>query len=145
MIYKCSTPFGITADGTRTVYMWQSLRASAQRLSASRLTARRILIVGRNGDPSAQRLSASRLTARAGPAAPCERFGVSCAQRLSASRLTALITLTRIEANMVPCSTPFGITADGTRPKRSTRSFTSTCSTPFGITADGTSVAGELV
>ncbi len=42
---------------------------------------------------------------------------------------------------VVPCSTPFGITADGTwlsRPFGAAWVEAQACSTPFGITADGT-------
>ncbi len=41
------------------------------------------------------------------------------------------------------CSTPFGITADGTRGMMSMSLPSALCSTPFGITADGTDARGR--
>ncbi len=135
---KCSTPFGITADGTAEPARSSapSDPASAQRLSASRLTARALENDAYMVFFRAQRLSASRLTALVFLFEGL-KAGADSAQRLSASRLTAHNMPNRNDGP-IACSTPFGITADGTLIVTKGNDRLAKCSTPFGITADGT-------
>ncbi len=163
-VHVCSTPFGITASGTRPLSRClPPSTVRAQRLSASRRAGPRpnplpefrrfVLNAFRHHgerDLGAQRagqveqvLNAFRHHGERDRASACSPPRAVRAQRLSASRRAGRPA--RFVSNMeTMCSTPFGITASGTLPSVGASDVVARCSTPFGITASGTRGAQPL-
>ncbi len=156
--HECSTPIGVTAEGTSWRHARSRMTSSAQRLSASLRRAPEI----NGGNRVAHKCSTPiGVTAEGTRRAGQRRYTGFRAQRLSASLRRALAQHL-LSAHPEVCSTPIGVTAEGTRPPRwarprwncaqrlsaslrRARTLTPRapgrmymCSTPIGVTAEGT-------
>ncbi len=106
-LLTCSTPFGIKDFCVEPIDSPAAAIVSAQRLSASKISA----------------LSKRRRLST----------GNRSAQRLSASKISASISTHLREPSAKACSTPFGIKDFCVAQQTHTRGTTMMCSTPFGI------------
>ena len=128
--YMCSTPFGIKGYCAWVIGPMGRSSSCAQRLSASKVTARRSVLARSTKSKGAQRLSASKVTA------PRRRQHEGSAMTvLNAFRHQRLLRASvSVDCpNRTECSTPFGIKGYCAGGNNQLQQLYFKCSTPFGI------------